>query len=125
MGFYNNIYASYVRILESLDNRDSRSTAVLLLSVSQVSQVALLIGVIKYFFEIDLVPHFPSKYYVLLFTVPLLLILLIYYSRKRAEKILNLYNEKSKKEKWIWKIVSLLMIIIPIALFPILFGKRV
>jgi hypothetical protein len=125
MRFYNNIYASYIRILEELNNRNSRFTAVVLLSASQILDLALLFGLIRYFTGTDLVPYFPSKYQVLIFTLPLLVILFIYYSKERTENILNLYNEKSKTEKRAWKIVSLLIIVIPMALFPFVFRKGV
>jgi len=118
MLFYNNLYASYNIILKELKNFDPRYTSIFLVATCQLIHLLLLFRIIQNSTGIIIFPYrFSSKYNILLIAVPLIIILYVYYSNNRIEQILKQFEKKPKKEKLVWQIVSITLLLIPLILF--------
>ena len=123
MIFYNNLFGSYFYFLKEMDNPNPKYASILLIAASQFIHLILALGIIQNSTDSSLIPSFNSKYYYLLIAIPWIIIIYIYYSQKKVEKVLENFNNKSKQEKRIWKMVSIVTLLIPIVVFPFLFGK--
>jgi membrane protease YdiL (CAAX protease family) len=123
MGFYNNFFASYYYLFQRFNNFNPIHSSKLLVTACQYMHFFLLSGIAEKLTGTQLIPQFQSKYYVLFFAIPWFIIVYLYYSKNRVDQILKGFNQKSQNVKIIWGVVSVVSVILPIILFPILFSK--
>ena len=124
MWVYNTFYAGYYTLLKKIHSDSPGYTATLLVATAQFLDGALIFAIIQKARGTLIFSFLSSKYQILLVTIPWLIILVIYFSKSRREKILVNFTQKSEQAKFNWELVAILAIILPIILFPILLSKN-
>lgn len=123
MRFYNNLFCINVYILKTLKVSDTEYTSVLYVGANLMLHLALFIGILGKILHIHFFDLLPSKYDALFVAIPLLIILLVYYSKSKRKSLLNEFSKKTKESKTIWGFISITSLVAPLVLFGVLFTK--
>lgn len=115
MFFFNNIFAASYKFYSKFENEPIRFSATAIVSLCQSLLSILLLGELH---ERGII-HIPNKYYALLIGVCFVIINYSYYSKKKIESILDIYEKKSSIERQIWTVIAIISVLLPIILIAI------
>jgi len=125
MRFYNNLYAGFVSILKDLKNFNPQYTAIFLVATCQLIHLLLLFKIIKLSTGMIILDFLSlSKYNILWIAIPVFIVLYIYYSGERINKILNEFEKKANNKRVIWQVAAMSSFIVPIIVFVALSTKK-
>ena len=123
MKFLNYLYGGHHFVLRKISNDDPNFTAKLLVAATVLIHLFLIFVIFEKAGGPSFASFFPNKYYSVLLSAPLLILILLYYSRQRVEGIMKSFNEKTAKKKSMAGFIATALFIVPILAIAILSKK--
>lgn len=121
--YYHNIFAaSFLYYSNPKLNVSARIGATAVNVLCQMTISFLVVVLLNKFVGFDAL-IFINKYFFLLLIILLFFMNVIYYKEERIERILNIYEQKSNKEKSFWQVVTVISGIVPIISIAFLLKK--
>jgi hypothetical protein len=122
--FYGNILASTYKFYGRFKNETPYATSVIFTMFCQLFAFFLCFAILKHFWKIEIIETLiPNKIYMAALIGVFFFFSFKYYSKKRVLIIVEKFNKKSRTERQVWGFVSILCLIVPICLFPVLLKK--
>jgi SNF family Na+-dependent transporter len=122
--FYDYIFgASYLYYANRNINIFPRFGAIIVVILSQMLFLFLIFALIKKITVYDIFLLFENKIYLAIALILWGIITVNLYSKKKVQKILNEFSQKSNKEKAFWNLITAFSIIIPLIGTAILLKK--
>ena len=102
--------------------REPYSNAVVLTALIQILSLTYILAILRYFFNLNPLLNVKKQLMFPIFFIAILLFFKIY-TRVRVEKILEKYNNKSVREKYMWGVISICALLLPFIVVVVVFHK--